>query len=354
MATIVSDMQAFKAENPNGVLADFVRWYFPACWIPDNGSAEPIVLPPSGHDAESSVISDHDDHGQIVAQLESDAEADDSVDHDHADAHADRRSSTDAAAAEALQQPEEAESQIDDDRDEAAAPDEAVEADDKATEQKTPEEEQPPPAPAQSTTAEQPESIRTVWAGHGRIDESLLMGQDTDWRRLWESATPCPAAEQAKLFNVSQESEKVLNHIETLVPVRWAGELLCAAMASLHFMMQDSCRKYRHVVQVREALHNLTDQINEAIAAVRDDMKKAGSQSNMQEEAVCQRTLVLCDAVCEAIAHIERLCDRLGSLYSLFPDQWRMLGALATEGTTSAINAEEVQAINKYMARCQL
>jgi len=39
MAPLVSDMQAFKAANPEGVLADFLRWKYPDRWIETTSSS---------------------------------------------------------------------------------------------------------------------------------------------------------------------------------------------------------------------------------------------------------------------------------------------------------------------------
>lgn len=49
MAPLVSDMQAFKAANPEGaVLADFVRWKYPEAWVADTDH----VPPEYGEEAE--------------------------------------------------------------------------------------------------------------------------------------------------------------------------------------------------------------------------------------------------------------------------------------------------------------
>lgn len=32
-ASLLSDMESFKAANPNGKLEDFIRWYSPRDWI---------------------------------------------------------------------------------------------------------------------------------------------------------------------------------------------------------------------------------------------------------------------------------------------------------------------------------
>lgn len=34
-ASLLSDMESFKAANPNGKLEDFIRWYSPRDWIED-------------------------------------------------------------------------------------------------------------------------------------------------------------------------------------------------------------------------------------------------------------------------------------------------------------------------------
>lgn len=35
-ASLLSDMESFKAANPNGKLEDFIRWYSPRDWIENN------------------------------------------------------------------------------------------------------------------------------------------------------------------------------------------------------------------------------------------------------------------------------------------------------------------------------
>ncbi len=50
-ASLLSDMQAFKAANPNCILEDFVRWYSPRDWVeieekqinPDKPDEEKII-----------------------------------------------------------------------------------------------------------------------------------------------------------------------------------------------------------------------------------------------------------------------------------------------------------------------
>ena len=38
-ASLLSDMESFKAANPGAVLGDFVRWYSPRDWIDDGEDA---------------------------------------------------------------------------------------------------------------------------------------------------------------------------------------------------------------------------------------------------------------------------------------------------------------------------
>lgn len=35
-ASLLSDMESFKAANPNGTIEDFIRWYSPRDWIEDD------------------------------------------------------------------------------------------------------------------------------------------------------------------------------------------------------------------------------------------------------------------------------------------------------------------------------
>lgn len=46
-ASLLSDMEAFKAANPGSELCDFVRWYSPRDWMPDDGGAlgDRMLLP---------------------------------------------------------------------------------------------------------------------------------------------------------------------------------------------------------------------------------------------------------------------------------------------------------------------
>ncbi|PZC81196.1 hypothetical protein B5X24_HaOG213297 [Helicoverpa armigera] len=46
-ASLLSDMEAFKAANPGAELCDFVRWYSPRDWKPDDGGAlgDRMLLP---------------------------------------------------------------------------------------------------------------------------------------------------------------------------------------------------------------------------------------------------------------------------------------------------------------------
>lgn len=41
-ASLLSDMESFKAANPNGKIEDFIRWYSPRDWIEDG--AEGIAV----------------------------------------------------------------------------------------------------------------------------------------------------------------------------------------------------------------------------------------------------------------------------------------------------------------------
>lgn len=37
-ASLLSDMESFKAANPNGKLEDFIRWYSPRDWIEEENA----------------------------------------------------------------------------------------------------------------------------------------------------------------------------------------------------------------------------------------------------------------------------------------------------------------------------
>lgn len=42
-ASLLSDMESFKAANPNGKIEDFIRWYSPRDWI-ENEQGMKITL----------------------------------------------------------------------------------------------------------------------------------------------------------------------------------------------------------------------------------------------------------------------------------------------------------------------
>ncbi|CAG2069452.1 unnamed protein product, partial [Timema podura] len=39
-ASLLSDMESFKAANPGACLEDFIRWYSPRDWIEEEGGDE--------------------------------------------------------------------------------------------------------------------------------------------------------------------------------------------------------------------------------------------------------------------------------------------------------------------------
>lgn len=39
-ASLLSDMESFKAANPNGKIEDFIRWYSPRDWIESDQGME--------------------------------------------------------------------------------------------------------------------------------------------------------------------------------------------------------------------------------------------------------------------------------------------------------------------------
>lgn len=44
-ASLMSDMESFKAANPNGKIEDFIRWYSPRDWIEiDNENEGKIIF----------------------------------------------------------------------------------------------------------------------------------------------------------------------------------------------------------------------------------------------------------------------------------------------------------------------
>lgn len=43
-ASLLSDMESFKAANPNGTIEDFIRWYSPRDWIEDDDTGNIVFI----------------------------------------------------------------------------------------------------------------------------------------------------------------------------------------------------------------------------------------------------------------------------------------------------------------------
>ena len=49
-ASLLSDMESFKAANPGAVLGDFVRWYSPRDWVDGEEKGDKVRVASSGFD----------------------------------------------------------------------------------------------------------------------------------------------------------------------------------------------------------------------------------------------------------------------------------------------------------------
>ncbi|XP_065886522.1 rab3 GTPase-activating protein catalytic subunit-like isoform X3 [Dysidea avara] len=200
-ASLLSDMQAFKAANPNCLLEDFVRWYSPRDWIKfSNDVTDPEDTPPDQlADVTTDVAIDNQPDAAVDNQLNAaiDNQCDAVIDN-QPDAAIDNQ--PDAA--------------IDNHPDAAIdnhQPDVAIDNQHEGWDEEW----------------AMVEEVTTVvkYYAHGKLSQRMQQEGNT-WLEAWQIAEPLPVSRQKKLFDHTTEAEKVLHYLESLRPVDISLQLI--------------------------------------------------------------------------------------------------------------------------------
>jgi hypothetical protein len=79
----ITDMQAFRAANPGALFEDFIRWYSPNDWVPDDQqsslSAQAMLLTPTTSSSSSSSSTSESSSSSASSELSTSASSESSV-----------------------------------------------------------------------------------------------------------------------------------------------------------------------------------------------------------------------------------------------------------------------------------
>ena len=166
-ASLLSDMEAFKAANPGCLLEDFVRWYSPNDWLTGEETEDEIKYRTRMENEQrqkENELNEREDWG-----LDSDEEI------------------TEEDLNEAFYQQDEQNNEV------------------------------------------PTESCPKVWCQEGRLSLRMRV-QGNIWEDNWHNARPCPVRRQRRLFNETKEAEKVLHYLSGLRPAQVATELISTVL----------------------------------------------------------------------------------------------------------------------------
>jgi len=198
-ASLLSDMQAFKAANPGCVLEDFVRWYSPADWIEQ--SEEKAQL-----------------HTKYVKEM--------------------------WRKAKETSRSEPKESNDDDGRDE----------------DQTQQGSETPKSQDKDADVDDIEKTIRYWTLDdtegvvGHLSQRMQIPNNL-WRQVWQEAQPMPILEQKLLFDHLREGEKVLHLLEAITPSAFMEQIVSVilSMAYNSLVCLPACK----VATVRRAMADL-------------------------------------------------------------------------------------------------
>lgn len=169
---------------------------------------------------------------------------------------------------------------------------------------------------------------------------------------LWEQLEGCSARDQKPIFRAETELEKSISFFETLTPVHFAAEMLCAALeTSINIIVCELCdvlgvdksavgaskeasaqpcscgrgrlcTKAMSQIILRDVC-TLQEDISLAVASIREDVTPmdppgAASLRNDEAESISQSLLLTLDALCEGFDRLEEFEEKLWSLQSVF------------------------------------
>ncbi|XP_048577238.1 rab3 GTPase-activating protein catalytic subunit isoform X2 [Nematostella vectensis] len=176
-ASLLSDMEAFKAANPGCLLEDFVRWYSPNDWLQGPETVE--------------------EREELIRQQELATEA-----------LQESRNSTESA-------------QVRENPDGWADDELEVTEEELLNIEKTAAAE----LMSEAKAGHVPElHSRPKWAEEGRLSLRMRVPGNM-WEEVWHSAKPIPVRRQKRLFDETKEAEKVLHFLVSLKPSEVAFQL---------------------------------------------------------------------------------------------------------------------------------
>jgi hypothetical protein len=169
---------------------------------------------------------------------------------------------------------------------------------------------------------------------------------------LWEQLEGCPARDQKPIFRAETELEKSISFFETLTPMHFAAEMLCAALeTSINIVVCEVCdmlgvekgavngarseaaeacscgnERLCHKAVSRALLRDvftLQEDVSLAVASIREDVSPmdlpgAASRRNDEAESISQSLLLTLDALCEGFDRLEEFEERVWALQSVF------------------------------------
>ena len=185
-----------------------------------------------------------------------------------------------------------------------------------------------------------------------------------DLRLLWCCTDGCPAKEQKPLFRPETEVEKCISYFETLTPLHFASEMLCAALETCLGIIEggvlevlqwmgdevkgDSClcgsqRNCPHAIRsaVMQDLDLLREDVKRAIVDIQEDVPSLGAVTSAgatqhETEAVSQPLLLYIDALCEAFDRLDEFEANARTIHNAF------LGSSGTSEYHGDTHAEEL------------
>lgn len=193
--------------------------------------------------------------------------------------------------------------------------------------------------------------------------ESAKLAQNTrkELFLLWQQLEACPAKEQKPIFRAETELEKSISFFESLTPVHFAAEMLCAALeTSINIVVCEmcdilavdntelaepgcqncSCRRERmchkaiSTILLRD-VRTLRQDVSLTVAAIREDVSPIDqprplSRDGDASESISQSLLLTLDALCEGFDLLEDFQEKVRALQSVFK-----MTTQATEGSNT-------------------
>lgn len=306
-ATLLSDMQAFKAANPGAVLEDFVRWYSPADWIeqPEDKAKLHIDHVTEMWAKEKATRAEKQSADLAKAEAETEhSSGTKAVGDDEEEEKSEEKSEDESEDEE--EKEEEEEREIDDDEPQ----EESDEARPRVTTKKVNAKKA---AERKSATAEDEEGVR-YWPLDdaeglvGHLSQRMQMPGNL-WRQVWREAQPLAIREQKLLFDHVREGEKVLHLLETISPTAFMEQMFGVMLTMIYNSLV--CLPAAKLPTVRRAL-----------AELHGFLEKVEPEEIKAEER---------EALYSRVYKVENLLARAMSLLAKLEDQDALVDGLLSE-----------------------